>query len=100
MLLKNNPEDPVFQFLAATFHQDTFYEEALQELLEEASTEYLQYAIIFLTDFIKSDYEDNEKNNYIQRCADGIHFESLDITPIEWLKQALETLKEAIKRKE
>lgn len=100
MLLKKNPEDPVYQFLAATFHQDTFYEEALQELLEEESTEYLQYAIIFLTDFIKSDYEDKEKNNYIQRCADGINFKSLDITPIEWLQQTLEILKEAIKSKE
>ncbi|CAG9611987.1 hypothetical protein BACCIP111899_01159 [Bacillus rhizoplanae] len=97
MLLKNNPEDPVFQFLAGTFHQDTFYEEALQELLEEAPKEYLQDAIIFLTEFIQSDYSNKEKNEYIRYSADGIYFEGLEITPLEWLEQTVKTLKKALK---
>ncbi|WP_439741834.1 contact-dependent growth inhibition system immunity protein [Bacillus pseudomycoides] len=97
MLLKKNPEDPVYQFLAATFHQDTFYEEALQELLEEESTEYLQDAIIFLTEFIQSDYSNTEKNEYIQFSADGIYFEGLEITPLEWLEQTVKTIKQALK---
>ncbi|PGZ94949.1 hypothetical protein COE51_21705 [Bacillus pseudomycoides] len=98
MLLKNNLEDDeVFQFLASNFHQDTFYEEALQELLEEAPKEYLQDAIIFLTEFIQSDYSNKEKNEYIRYSADGIYFEGLEITPLEWLEQTVETLKQALK---
>lgn len=48
LLVKNNPEDLVFQFLAGTFHQDADSpEEALQELLTEESKEYLKSAIVF-----------------------------------------------------
>ncbi|MDC2864223.1 contact-dependent growth inhibition system immunity protein [Bacillus sp. BP-3] len=98
MLLKNNLEDEeVFQFLGSNFHQDTFYEEALQELLEEAPKEYLEDAIIFLTEFIQSNYSDKEKNEYIQYSTDGIYFEGLEITPLEWLEQTVKTVKHALK---
>ncbi|MEI4801990.1 hypothetical protein WAZ07_11755 [Bacillus sp. FJAT-51639] len=97
MVFKKNTEDPVYQFLAATFYQDTFYEEALQELLEEAPKEYLEDAIIFLTEFIQSNYCDKEKNEYIRYSADGIYFEGLEITPLKWLEQTVETLKQALK---
>ena len=96
--IKKNPEDPVYQFLAATFYQDTFYEEALQELLEEESTEYLQDAIIFLTEFIQSDYSNTEKNEYIRSSTDGIYFGGLEITPLEWLEQTVKTIKQALKK--
>ncbi|MFL0401611.1 hypothetical protein ACH0BP_07710 [Bacillus nitratireducens] len=99
MQLKKNPEDPVYQFLAATFHQDTFYEEAFQELLEEESTEYLQDAVIFLTEFIQSDYSNTEKNESIRVSADGIYFDGLEITPFEWLEQTVDLLKKALKNK-
>ena len=73
MLSSNKLEEPVFQFLAGTFHQDIDSpEEALQELLTEESKEYLEFAIIFFTDFIGSEYPDIEKNEYIQSCADGV----------------------------
>lgn len=98
LLVKNNPEDPVFQFLAGTFHQDADSpEEALQELLTEESKEYLKSAIVFLTEFINSEYSDNEKNEYIQHCADGVYFPDLELTPIQWLKSVVEQLKEAVK---
>ncbi|MED0714272.1 contact-dependent growth inhibition system immunity protein [Aeribacillus composti] len=98
MLVKNNPEDPVFQFLAGTFHQDAdSTEEALQELLTEESKEYLKSAIVFLTEFINSEYSDDEKNEYIQHCADGVYFPDLELTPIQWLKSVVEQLKEAVK---
>ncbi len=35
MLLKHNPKDEIYQFLAGNFHQDSFYEEVIQELIEE-----------------------------------------------------------------
>ncbi|BBW97132.1 contact-dependent growth inhibition system immunity protein [Geobacillus icigianus] len=100
MLIKNNPGDPVFQFLAGTFHQDIDSpEEALQELLTEESKEYLESAIAFLTNFIHSEYSDDEKNEYIQLCADGVYFPALGVTPIQWLKSVVEQLREAVKTK-
>ncbi|WP_375781764.1 contact-dependent growth inhibition system immunity protein [Parageobacillus toebii] len=100
LLVKNNPEDPVFQFLAGTFHQDIDSpEEALQELLTEESKEYLESAIVFLTEFINSEYSDDEKNEYIQHCADGVYFPALGLTPIQWLKSVVEQIREVVKAK-
>lgn len=49
MLSPKKLEEPVFQFLAGTFHQDIDSpEEALQELITEESKEYLESAVIFL----------------------------------------------------
>ncbi|MGE7184032.1 contact-dependent growth inhibition system immunity protein [Peribacillus sp. NPDC006672] len=98
MLSSNKLEEPVFQFLAATFHQDIESpEEALEELLTEESKEYLESAIVFLTDFIVSEYSDIEKNEYIKFCADGVYFPSLGIEPTQWLYQVIEHIKEAVK---
>ena len=78
MLPSNKLEEPGFQFLAGTFHQDIDSpEEALQELLTEESKEYLEYSIAFLTDFIGSEYSDIEKNEYIQSSADGVYIKIL-----------------------
>ncbi|PFM62783.1 hypothetical protein COJ48_18085 [Bacillus cereus] len=98
MLRKENMEDhEVFQFLAGTFHQDTFYEEALKGLLEETHKEYLQNAIVFLSEFIKSNYTSKEKQEYIRYSADGIYFEGLEITPLEWLENIVEILKQTVR---
>ncbi len=62
MLTTNKQEDPVFQFLAGTFHQDIESpDDALQELLTEESKEYLEYAIVLLTNFVGSENSDTEK---------------------------------------
>ncbi|MDM5268234.1 contact-dependent growth inhibition system immunity protein [Bacillus wiedmannii] len=89
--------DAVFQFLAGTFHQDTFYEDALKELLEETHKEYLQDAIVFLSEFLKNDYSSEEKQKYIRYSADGIYFEGLEITPLEWLENIVEILKQTVR---
>ncbi|SCM01492.1 Uncharacterized protein BCRIVMBC120_03599 [Bacillus wiedmannii] len=94
--IENMEDDEVFQFLAGTFHQDTFYEEALKELLEEAHKEYLQDSIVFLSKFLKNDYSIEEKQAYIRYSADGIYFEGLEITPVEWLENIVEILKQTI----
>lgn len=97
MLRNDNPEDPIFQFLAGSFHQDIESpEEALQELLEEESCEYLKDAFDFLTEFINSEYTDTEKNDYIQSCADGIYFPALGITPIQWLNDVTEEIRKRV----
>ncbi|MEW9675251.1 hypothetical protein ABRT01_03540 [Lentibacillus sp. L22] len=84
MLLPNKQEEPVFQFLAGTFHQDIESpEQALEELLVDETKEYLEYAIVFLSDFINSNYSNFEKNEYIQCCADGIYFPDLGLEPLQ-----------------
>ncbi|MFP3512716.1 contact-dependent growth inhibition system immunity protein [Peribacillus sp. SIMBA_075] len=97
MLSSNKLEESVFQFLAGTFHQDIESpEDALEELLTDESKEFLESAIVFLTDFIVSEYPDIEKNEYIQSCADGVYFPSLDLEPLQWLYQVIEQIKEAV----
>ncbi len=96
----NKLKEPVFQFLAGTFHQDIDSpEKALEELIAEESKEYLEFAITFLTDFIRSEYTDIEKNEYIQSCADGVYFPAFSLEPIQWLYEVIEQLKEAVKTK-
>ncbi|MEW5553372.1 contact-dependent growth inhibition system immunity protein [Peribacillus frigoritolerans] len=99
MLSSNKLEEPVFQFLAGTFHQDIeSSEEALEELFTEESKEYLESAIVFLKDFIGSEY-DIEKNEYIQSCANGVYFPALGLEPLQWLYQVIEQIKETVKTK-
>ncbi|MDG5471419.1 contact-dependent growth inhibition system immunity protein [Jeotgalibacillus sp. ET6] len=100
MFASNKVEEPVFQFLAGTFHQDIHSpEEAIVELLTVESKEYLESAIVFLTDFIQSEYSDTEKNDYIQLCADGVYFPAVGLEPLQWLDQIIEIIKEAVKSK-
>ncbi|MCY9187739.1 contact-dependent growth inhibition system immunity protein [Bacillus mojavensis] len=97
MLSISKQEEPVFQFLAGTFHQDIESpDDALQELLTEESKEYLEYAIVFLTDFIESEDSDKEKNDYIQSCADGEYFPAFNLEPIEWLKNVIVQIKKSL----
>ncbi|PEF32598.1 hypothetical protein CON72_30080, partial [Bacillus wiedmannii] len=64
--------------------------------LEEAHKEYLQDSIVFLSKFLKNDYSIEEKQAYIRYSADGIYFEGLEITPVEWLENIVEILKQTI----
>ncbi|MFC0186701.1 contact-dependent growth inhibition system immunity protein [Fictibacillus aquaticus] len=97
MLSSNNQENPVFQFLAGTFHQDIDSpEEALLELLQDESNEYLEEAIVFLTDFINSEYTIVEKNKFIEECAEGIYFPALGLEPLQWLKNVVQEIKQEI----
>ncbi|KGA81072.1 hypothetical protein KQ41_19860 [Lysinibacillus fusiformis] len=97
MLSINNHDDPVFQFLAGTFHQDIESpEDALQELILDESKEYLEYIVVILTDFIKNEYSDIEKNEYIQSCTDGIYFPILNVKPVEWLNDIIKKITKAI----
>lgn len=99
-MTSNKLEEPVFQFLAGTFHQDIDSpEEAIEELVTEESKEYLEFTIVFLTDFIGSEYSDIEKNEYIQACTDGVYFPALGLEPLQWLYQVIEQLIEAVKTK-
>lgn len=95
----NKLGEPVFQFLAGNFHQDIDSpEQALQQLLTEGSKEYLESAIVFLTDFIDGECSEIEKNEYIQYCADGVYFPA-GLEPIQWLCQVIEQIRKSLHTK-
>ncbi|MGP9038100.1 contact-dependent growth inhibition system immunity protein [Bacillus stercoris] len=86
--------DPVFRFLGGHFHQDKESpENALNEYLNEASQKLKERDLIVLTEFLNSDYPEEDKKEFIEEAADGIYFPEDDITPLEWLKQVNEQIK-------
>ncbi|AMA53128.1 contact-dependent growth inhibition system immunity protein [Bacillus inaquosorum] len=90
--------DPVFRFLGGHFHQDIESpEKALDEYLNEASQKLKERDLITLTEFVNNDYSKEDKNEFIEEAADGIYFPEDDITPLEWLKQVIEQIKEHLK---
>lgn len=91
--------DPVFRFLGGHFHQDIESpENALDEYLNEASQKLKERDLIALTEFVNSDYSEADKNEFIEEAADGIYFPEDDITPLEWLKQVTEQIKNTLKQ--
>lgn len=58
--------DPVYQFLGGIFHQDIESpESALEEYLDEVSQK--------VTEFMNNEYSKEEKNDFIEKAADGVY---------------------------
>ncbi|WP_434785747.1 contact-dependent growth inhibition system immunity protein [Bacillus velezensis] len=70
---------------------------ALDKYLNEASQKLKERDLIALTEFVNSDYSEEDKNEFIEEAADGIYFPEDDITPLEWLKQVTEQIKKHLK---
>ncbi|WP_440604398.1 contact-dependent growth inhibition system immunity protein [Bacillus sp. GB_SG_008] len=84
-------------FLDGTFHQDMGTpEKALNEFIEEAHKVCIENTIKYITVFLKSDLSAQEKEEFIEYYTE-IYFPSLKLTPIEWLEQTVETLKQSLK---
>ena len=84
-------------FLDGTFHQDMGTpEKALNEFIEEAHKVCIENTIKYITIFLKSDLSTQEKEEFIEYYTE-IYFPSLKLTPLEWLDQTVETLKQALK---
>lgn len=64
--------------------------------LETAHKVCIENTIKYITAFLKSDLSTQEKEEFIEFYAE-IYFPSLKPTPIEWLEQTVETLKQALK---
>ncbi|APA02261.1 MULTISPECIES: contact-dependent growth inhibition system immunity protein [Bacillus] len=95
--------DPVFRFLGGHFHQGIESPaNALDKYLNEASQKLKERDLIALTEFVNSDYSEEDKNEFIEEAADGIYFPEDDpeddITPLEWLKQVTEQIKKHLKQ--
>ncbi|MEG7333999.1 contact-dependent growth inhibition system immunity protein [Bacillus sp. 0102A] len=90
--------DPIFRFLGGHFHQDIESpENVLDEYLNESSQKLKERDLIALTEFVNSDYSEEDKIEFIEEAADGIYFPEDDITPLEWFKQVIEQIKEHLK---
>ncbi|MFN2748023.1 contact-dependent growth inhibition system immunity protein [Bacillus sp. z60-18] len=86
--------DPVYQFLGGIFHQDIESpESALEEYLDQVSQKEQEDDVIALTEFINSEYSEEEKNDFIEEAADGVDFLSYEVAPLMWLKQVTQKIK-------
>lgn len=86
-------------FLSGTFHQDIGSpEQALDEFIKEASKKCLMVTIKRCEEFLNSELTKQEKENIIQNNAE-IYFPAIELTPLQWLIQLVEQIKEGVKTK-
>ncbi|MEC1262991.1 contact-dependent growth inhibition system immunity protein [Bacillus swezeyi] len=89
--------DPVYQFLSGIFHQEIESpESALEEYLDEVSKKEQEDDVIALTDFMNSQYSEEDKNDFIVEATDGVDF-SYEVSPLIWLKQVTQKIENNIK---
>jgi hypothetical protein len=86
-------------FLGGTFHQDiSSPEQAFDEFIIEANKECLMSTIKDCEKFLNSSLTKQEKENIIQDNAE-IYFPAIELSPLQWLNQLVERMKEAVKVK-
>lgn len=86
-------------FLGGTFHQDIGSpDQALNEFIKEVSKECLLSTIKDCEEFLNSNLTKQEKENLIQNNTE-IYFPAIELTPLQWLYQLVEQMKEAVKTK-
>jgi CdiI immunity protein len=89
--------EEVAYFLAGTFHQDMGSpEQALADFIVEATKECLEFTLESLLVFMRTNT--TEKEEFIKFHAE-FYFPSMGLTPLEWLENVIEQLKEAVKTK-
>ncbi|MDR4938253.1 contact-dependent growth inhibition system immunity protein [Rossellomorea marisflavi] len=86
-------------FLGGTFHQDiSSPEQAIDEFINEASIECLLSTIKDCEKFLNSSLTKQEKENIIQHNAE-VYFPAIELTPLQWLNNLVENMKEGVKTK-
>ncbi|XQY90017.1 contact-dependent growth inhibition system immunity protein [Metabacillus sp. HB246100] len=86
-------------FLGGTFHQDiSSPEQAIDEFIKEASIECLLSTITDCEKFLNSSLTKHEKENIIQNNAE-VYFPAVELTPLQWLNNLVENMKEGVKTK-
>lgn len=86
-------------FLGGTFHQDiSSPNHALDEFINEVSKECLLSIIKDCEEFLNSSLTNQEKENIIRHNTD-IYFPTIKLTPLQWLINSVEQMKEGIKIK-
>lgn len=95
--IDTNISEPLFQFLGGIFHQDIETPEAaLDEYLEEIPKEEQENDIAALKEFIKSNYSDEEKSDFIDEAADGVNILSYVVSPLLWFEQVIQKIEKDI----
>lgn len=86
-------------FLGGTFHQDiSSPEQALDEFINEVSIECLLSTIKDCEKFLNNSLTKQEKENIIQNNAE-VYFPAIKLTPLQWLINLVEEMKEGAKTK-
>lgn len=84
-------------FLAGTFHQDiSSPEQALDEFVNEASKECLLFTVKYCDECLNSKISKQEKESIIENNA-KIYFPAIELTPLQWLSNLEEQIKEVMK---
>ncbi|PTX59962.1 hypothetical protein C8P63_110107 [Melghirimyces profundicolus] len=84
--MEANKKMEMFQFLAGIFHQDIeSTEKALEEYLEENSTEVIKQDAELIQQFMDWEASENEKNEFIEQHT-WIYFPEMKQPPISWLR--------------
>ncbi|WP_250673788.1 hypothetical protein LZ906_014585 [Paraclostridium ghonii] len=74
-MLESEMKDDFINFLRGNFHQDIeSVEDAIKEILDEESRDYLIYATEFITIFLNSDVSDENKINIVSENT-SIYYE-------------------------
>jgi CdiI immunity protein len=86
-------------FLGGTFHQDiSSPEQAIDKFIYEVSIECLLSTIKDCEKFLNSSLTKQEKENIIQHNAE-VYFPAIGLTPLQWLNNVIENMKEGVKTK-
>src|SRR5689334_8558882 len=97
--LFDTPEKQLANFLGAHFHQDIDSpEQALEEYTTRGQKELLLITIDCATEFLRSSRSEQEKADFIESNAE-IYFPAIGLTPIQWLEQVIQVLREAAENK-
>lgn len=99
MSLFCSEEEEFKNFLGAYFHLDIVsYEQALENFLENESSNSIKNTIVITRNFIISPLSNVEKNKIIKSEA-WINFDYYRLTPIDWLKEVLRILDDGYMRR-
>jgi chromosomal replication initiation ATPase DnaA len=94
-----NVKEELSNFLGGNFHQDIESpEQALQDYIKRQNKKWMQILIDCAENFLNSNLSDKEKEEFIESNAE-IYFPSIGQTPIQWLTNVVEQLKDAVKTK-
>lgn len=97
--MRNEELEKLKNFLGGTFHQDIDSpEQALVEFINEATEACLIKTLWYCEAFLNSELSIEEKVVIIHDNTE-IYFAGIGTTPLNWLKDVIEQMKEAVKLK-
>lgn len=97
--MSNDFLEELRNFLASTYHQDiNSPEDALKEFINESSKKYLLSTIQRCERLLRCELTEVEKEKFLEDNTE-LNFLGIGLTPLQWLNELVEQMKEAVKIK-